>query len=89
MRNLAYQIKQICNHTKSGSHSSQASRRRRCSTIARDLKACGFRNLDIQNLKPKHIEALVAHWKERQLAIGTEPPRISWRPVSVNQAGMA
>jgi len=71
MRKLAYQIKQICGHTKSGSHSSQASRRRRCSAIARDLEACGFRNLDIQNLKPKHIEALVAHWKERQLAIGT------------------
>lgn len=71
MRKLAYQIKQICSHTKSGSHSSQASRRRRCSAIARDLEACGFRNLDIQNLKPKHIEALVAHWKERQLAIGT------------------
>ncbi len=71
MRNLAYQIKQICDHTKSGSYSSQASRRRRCSTIARDLEVCGFRNLDIQNLKPRHIEALVAHWKERQLAIGT------------------
>lgn len=71
MRNLAYQIKQICDHTKSGSHSSQASRRRRCSTIAKDLEACGFRNLDIQNLKPKHIEALVAAWKERELAIGT------------------
>jgi hypothetical protein len=68
---LAYQFKQVCDHTKSGSYSSQASRRRRCSIIARDLEACGFRNLDIESLKPKHVEALVACWKERQLAIGT------------------
>jgi site-specific recombinase XerC len=71
MRNLAYQIKHICDHSKSGAFSSRASRLRRCSIIARDLEACGSRNLDIQNLKPKHIEALVAHWKERQLATGT------------------
>lgn len=71
MRNLAYQIKQIYGHTKSGSYSSQASRRRKCSIIARDIEACGYRNLDIQNLKPKHIEALVTLWKERELAIGT------------------
>jgi hypothetical protein len=71
MRRLAYQFKQMCEHTKSGAFSSRASRLRRCSSIARDLETCGFRNLDIQNFKPKHIEALVALWKERQLAIGT------------------
>lgn len=71
MRNLAYQIRQVCEHSKSGAYSSRASRLRRCSIIARDLEACGFRNLDIKNLKPKHIEAAVACWKERQLAIGT------------------
>jgi site-specific recombinase XerC len=71
MRKLAYQIKQIYDHTKSGAHSSKASRLRRCSVIASDIEECGFRNLDIQNLKPKHIEALVALWKERGLAIGT------------------
>ena len=71
MRKLAYELKQLCEHTRSGAFSSRASRLRRCSIIARDLEACGFRNLDIRNFKPKHIEALVAHWKERQLAIGT------------------
>ncbi len=71
MRRLAYQIRQIYDHTKSGSYSSQASRLRRCAIIAKDIETCGFRNLDIQNLKPKHIEALVALWKERGLAIGT------------------
>lgn len=71
MRNLNYQFKQMCARSKSGSHSSQASRLRRCSVIARSLEECGFKNLDIKNLKPKHIEASVALWKERELAIGT------------------
>lgn len=71
MRNLAYQLKQMCKHTKSGAYSSQASRLRRCSVIARELEACGFRNLNIENLKPRHIEKLVASWKDRGLAIGT------------------
>ncbi|WP_371762657.1 phage integrase N-terminal domain-containing protein [Massilia sp.] len=71
MRYLNYQFKQMCAHSKSGAHSSQASRLRRCSVIARSLEECGFRNLDIKNLKPKHIEAAVALWKEREFAIGT------------------
>ena len=41
------------------------------SIITKDIEQLGFRNLDIGNLKPKHVEALVAHWKEKQLAIGT------------------
>jgi len=71
MRNLAYQLKKMCDRNKNGSHSSQASRRRLCSMIAKHLEQLGFRNLDIGSLKPKHVEALVAHWKAEQLAIGT------------------
>ena len=71
MRNLAFQFKNMCDRNKNGSHSSQASRRRLCSMIAKHLEQLGFRNLEIGSLKPKHVEALVAHWKEEQLAIGT------------------
>lgn len=70
MRNLAYQIRQVCVRTKSGSFSSQASRLRLGSVLARDLEECGFRNLDIKNMKPKHIDAVVGRWKER-LSPGT------------------
>lgn len=71
MRKIAYQLKESCNHTKTGVYSSHASRLRRNSIIARDIEACGFRNLNIENLKPKHVEALVAYWKERKLSVGT------------------
>ncbi|HEX9173098.1 MAG TPA: phage integrase N-terminal domain-containing protein [Telluria sp.] len=71
MRNLAYQFKQMCDHKKGGSHSTQASRRRLFAMIAKDVEGLGYRNLDIGSLKPKHVDALVAHWKAEQLAIGT------------------
>lgn len=71
MRNLAYQLKQMCNRSKSGSHSTQATRRRLFSMIARALEQLGFRNLDIGSLKPRHVEALVAHWKAEGLSVGT------------------
>jgi len=71
MRNLAYQFRQMCGRNKDGSHSTQASRRRLFSMIAKDIEQLGFRNLETGGLKPKHVEALVAPWKEKQLAIGT------------------
>jgi len=71
MRRLAHQIRQVCMRTKAGAFSSRATRLRLGSIIAKDLEACGFRNLDINNMKPKHIDALVVCWKERQLATGT------------------
>jgi site-specific recombinase XerD len=71
MRKTAYQFKTMCDHSKGGSHAWQATLRRLLAVVARDLEACGFRNLDIENLKPKHVEALVARWKERQLATST------------------
>jgi hypothetical protein len=71
MRNLAFQLKQMCNRSKSGSHSTQATRLRQFSMIAKALEHLGFRNLDIRNLKPKHVEALVAHCKAEGLSVGT------------------
>jgi len=71
MRNLAYQFKKACDHHKGGSHSWQATLRRLFSVIAKDIEVLGFRNLDIDGVKPKHVEALVAYWKQKQLATGT------------------
>jgi len=71
MRDIAYQLRNLCNHTKTGVYSSHASRLRRNAMIARDIEACGFRSLNIENLKPKHVEALVSYWKERNLSVGT------------------
>lgn len=71
MRNLAFQMKTMCNRNKGGSHATQATRLRHFSTIAKAMEELGFRNLDIKSLKPKHVDALVAYWKEQSLSVGT------------------
>ena len=42
MRNLAYQFKIMCDHNKDGSHSTQASRRRLLSMIAKHIELLGI-----------------------------------------------
>lgn len=72
MRNLAFQLKAMCDRSKGGSHATtQATRRRHFPMIAKTLEQLGFRNLDIGSLKPKHVEALFAHWKAEGLSVGT------------------
>lgn len=71
MRTLKYQFNQMCNRNKNGSFATQATLRRNFSVIAADIEALGFRNLEIHSLKPKHVEALVDHWKNQELAVGT------------------
>lgn len=71
MRDLKYQLGQMCRHTKSGAFATQASRWHIYSVIADDLHELGFRKLSINGLKPKHVEALVDHWKNAEYAVGT------------------
>lgn len=77
MRDLNYQLKKLCDRNKDGSHSTQANRQRRLSLIADQLHVLGFRNLTIQNLKQKHIHALVNHWQSEDLSAGTIKNRMS------------
>ena len=37
----------------------------------------GYRQMQAKSLKPKHIEALVAQWQERDLSIGTIKNRMA------------
>lgn len=71
MRDLPFQLHNMCNSSKSGSYSTQATLRRNLSVIAANLEETGFKHMTIQSLKPKHVEALVAHWKSKELALGT------------------
>lgn len=71
MRNLRFQFKQMCRHMKSGAFATQASMARLFAVIADDLDTLGFRNLDIKSLKPKHVAALVDHWKNAEYATGS------------------
>ena len=48
----------------------------------------GYRRMQARSLKPKHIEALVKHWQEKDLSIGTIKNRMAalrWWAAKVNK----
>ena len=77
MRDLNYQLKQLCQRNKDGSFSTRANRERRLSLTANQLQTLGFRNLNASNLKPKHVYALVKNWQAQNLSAGTIKNRMT------------
>ncbi len=77
MRDLNYQLKQLCRHCREGSHATQAKRERMLTLIANQLHELGYRGMSARSLKPKHIEALLEHWREQELNTGTIKNRMA------------
>lgn len=71
MRNLNYQLKQLCRHWRDGSYATRSDRERILTLAANELHQMGYRRMQARSLKPKHIEALVSHWQAKDLSIGT------------------
>ena len=88
MRNLNYQLKQLCKHWRDGSYATRSDRERILTLIANELHAIGYRQMRANSLKPKHIEALVSHWQAKDLSIGTIKNRMSalrWWSEKINK----
>ena len=88
MRDLNYQLKQLCRRNKDGSFTTQRDRERLLTQIADQLHALGYRHMSAQSLKPKHVEALVKHWQEESLSAGAMKNRmaaIRWWAQKVNR----
>ena len=77
VRDLNYQLKQLCRRNRDGSYATQRNRERLLSLIADQLHALGYRGMRAQSLKPKHVEALVQLWQGEELSIGTVKNRMT------------
>ena len=64
MRDLNYQLKQLCRQCREGSYATQTKREYMLSLTANELHERGYRGMSAQSLKPKHIEALLKLWGE-------------------------
>src|SRR6266496_6572153 len=71
MRDLNYDLKQLCRHNRDGSYATQADREHVLALIADQLEEMGFRHMNARSLKPKHIEKLVERWLAEELSPGT------------------
>jgi len=88
MRDLNYQLKQLCQQCREGAYSTQSNRAHMLTLVANELHALGYRGMTARSLKPKHIEALVKDWFARELSIGTIKNRmaaIRWWARKVNK----
>jgi len=89
MKDLNYQLMKLCRENRDGSFSTQATRRRILHRIANQLHELGYRRMQAKSLKPKHIDALVSLWKDRELSIGTFKNRLSALRWWANKVGKA
>ena len=88
MRDLNHQLKQLCRHNREGSFGTQVRRERELTLIANQLHEIGFRGMNSHSLKPKHVEGLVRHWLEKEVAAGTIKNRMAafrWWARKVNR----
>ena len=77
MRDLNYQLKQMCQRNRDGSYSTQANRARMLNQIANQLQEMGYRRMTTRSLKPKHVDALVKRWLSEGMAAGTVKNRMN------------
>jgi len=77
MRDLNYQLKQLCRANRDGGYRTQQTRERVLTLIANQLHELGFYGMKASSLKPKHVEALVRRWLTEELSAGTVKNRLS------------
>jgi site-specific recombinase XerC len=88
MKNLNHQLMKLCRQNRDGSFSTQATRSRILDLAANQLHELGYRHMQPTSLKPKHVEALIAHWRERGIGTATLKNRLSalrWWAQKVNR----
>ena len=77
MKDLNYQLKQLCQFNRDGSYGTQNARSRMLSLMANQLDSLGFRRMKVSSLKPKHVIALTKLWNTQGISVGTQKNRIS------------
>ena len=77
MRQLNFDLKQLCHRNRDGSYATQANRLQILQLVATQLHESGFRDLRATGLRPKHVEALTARWQAQSLNPGTIKNRMA------------
>ena len=77
MRDLNYDLKQLCRRSRGGSFATQRDRERVLALVADQLQELGYRYMNAASLKPKHVERLVERWLAEGLALGTIKNRMA------------
>ena len=91
MRRLNYELKQLGFTNHDGSFTTQANRAHMLSLMATQLYELGYKNLHADELKGRHVNALVQRWRSEGLAPGTLKNRLSvlrWWAAKIGRPGV-
>ena len=78
MKNLNYELKNLCKRNRDGGHATQAKRHQTLQLAATQLLTrTKYRRMEVTSLREDHVKALVALWKEDNLSINTIKARMS------------
>lgn len=77
MNKLGYDFMQMCRRNRDGSQTTQYQRSRSLRAMSHELQTLGYRNLRAESLKPKHVEALVDHWRQAGVSDATLKNRLA------------
>ena len=91
MRDLNFQLKQLCQRNRDGSFATQRDRERVLDLMASQLRDMGYRHMRADSLRTRHVERLVANWKTAGLAVGTIKNRLAelrWWAEKIGKPGV-
>lgn len=91
MDDLSFDLMQMCRHNRDGSYTTQYQRSRTLRAMAVQLRELGYKSMRARSLKPKHVHALVTHWRDQGLSSGTMKNRLSfirWWAEKVDKASV-
>ena len=77
MRDLAFSFKHLTDRNRDGSFATQANRQRMLSQFADKLFQCGFKHIQAEDIKGRHVLALVECWKQEGISNATMKNRMS------------
>ncbi len=71
MRDLNFELSNLCKRNQDGAFATQRDRSYIPDQCASELHGLGFRNLSINGLIPKHVEALISYWQVKEISTGS------------------
>jgi integrase len=77
MRDLAFQLKNLCREHRTGGDTTQADRAMMLQLFAEQLYALGYKKLQLPELKGRHVNKLLARWHADGVSTGTLKNRLS------------
>lgn len=78
MDDLTKDLLQLTRSNKNGSFATQKNRKRGLTAMAGELDKLGYQLQSAKNLKPKHVQALINHWHDKDCTTATIRNRLSW-----------